>query len=267
MSKDDVVINHYQKTTLLDEILAACGTNTPTLEQLSAFDEFHVGRGEATAYLGILMELRAGMNVLDAGCGAGGAARHMASRYGVDVTGIDLTPSFIDTARTLSEITAMDDKTDFVCGSVTDMPFEDAQFDAAYSIHVGMNVADKTSFYNEVKRCLMPDAVFAVYDICGHQRNMKFPMPWAAKAEDSAVLAAGDVQALLENAGFSVLYQEKRREFALESLARPRAMRDAGKLEKAAPPVYMEDFAQKTSNLIDGLDEDVCSPWIFICKA
>ena len=65
MSKDDVVINHYQKTSLLEEILAACGTSTPTLDQLSAFDEFHVGRGEATSYLGILMELTAGMNVLD----------------------------------------------------------------------------------------------------------------------------------------------------------------------------------------------------------
>ena len=89
---------------------------------------------------------------------------------------------------------------------------------------------------------------------------------WSAAAEDSAVLAAGDVQALLENSGFTVLYQEKRREFALESLSKPRAMRETGKLEKAAPPVYMEDFAKKTSNLIDGLDDDVCSPWIFICR-
>ena len=266
MSKDDVVINHYQKTSLLEEILAACGTNTPTLDQLSAFDEFHVGRGEATSYLGILMELTAGMNVLDAGCGAGGAARHMASRYGVNVSGIDLTPSFIDTARQLSEITTMEDKTDFVCGSVTDMPFEEAQFDAAYSIHVGMNVSDKTSFYNEVRRCLKQGGTFAIYDICGHQSQMKFPMPWSAATEDSAVLAAGDVQALLENSGFTVIYQEKRREFALESLSKPRAMREAGKLGKAAPPVYMEDFAKKTSNLIDGLDDDVCSPWIFICR-
>lgn len=266
MIKDDVVINHYQKTSLLEEILTACCAEKPTVEQLSAYDEFHIGRGEATAYLGILMELTVGMNVLDAGCGAGGAARHMASRYGVDVTGIDLTPSFIDTAQKLSEITEMAEKTDFVCGSVTDMPFADAQFDAAYSIHVGMNVADKTSFYAEVRRCLKNGGIFAVYDICGQQHNMKFPMPWASKAEDSAVLTADEVQSLLENAGFSVMYQEKRRDFALDSLSKPRAMREAGTLEKAAPPVYMEDFAKKTSNLIDGLDDDACSPWIFICR-
>ena len=267
MIKDDIVINHYHKATLLDEILAACGTDTPTAEQLSAFDEFHVGRGEATAYLGVLMALSKGMRLLDAGCGAGGAARHMASRYGVHVTGIDLTPSFIDTAAALSDITGQADNTDFICGSVTDMPFETGEFDASYSIHVGMNIADKQSFYAEVKRCLKADGVFAVYDICGDQERMKFPMPWATKPVHSHVLSDGDVKALLQEAGFDVLFEENRRAFALDSLAKPRAMREAGKLEKAAPPVYMEDFAKKTSNLIDGLDDDVCSPWIFICKA
>lgn len=266
MGKDDIVINHYKNTGLLNQILLACDTDKPSLEQLKNLDEFHIGRSSATEYFVGLLELKAGMKVLDAGCGAGGAARHTAVAHDVHVTGIDLTPDFIDTAKALSSLTGLEQHNDFVCGSVTDMPFDKAQFDAAYTMHVGMNVEDKVSYYSEVRRVLKSGGIFGVYDIFGMQDKMKFPMPWSSVQDTSYVLTAEEIKQLLCSAGFEIVFEEKRRDFALDSFVRPRAMREAGTLDKAAPPVYMADFAQKTSNLIDGLDDDACSPWVFICR-
>lgn len=40
-------------------------------------------------------------HVLDVGCGLGGAARYIVSQYKSHVTGIDLTPEYIETGKTI----------------------------------------------------------------------------------------------------------------------------------------------------------------------
>ena len=62
-----------------------------TVDDLAPVDEFHIGGRQASDdFLGQL-DLSPGKHVLDVGCGLGGAARFVASRYGCRVTGIDLT--------------------------------------------------------------------------------------------------------------------------------------------------------------------------------
>ena len=109
-----------------------------TAEHLKAVDEFHIGGAEATAALLDQLAIGPETRVLDVGSGIGGPARTIAARYGARVTGVDLTPDFVETARRLTETVGL--KADFVVGSALDLPFATASFDLATLLHVGMNI-------------------------------------------------------------------------------------------------------------------------------
>ena len=86
------------------------------------------------------MGLTREMSVLDIGCGLGGAARFCTIEYGSILSGIDLTQEFIETGKTLTSWLKMDDLISLKQGSALELPFEDSRFDAAYMMHVGMNI-------------------------------------------------------------------------------------------------------------------------------
>ena len=60
---------------------------------------------------------------LEIGSGIGGPTRFIASQYDVFVTGIDLTPEFVETAHRLTRL--VDLKFEFRIGSALDTPFKD----------------------------------------------------------------------------------------------------------------------------------------------
>jgi len=90
------------------------------------------------------------LDVLDLGAGSGlrnaydfkGRARRM--------VGVDLDPRVRDNPL-------LDEG---VVGSLTDLPFEDASFDLAFSMYVLEHVADPPQFVREVRRVLRPGGVF-----------------------------------------------------------------------------------------------------------
>jgi ubiquinone/menaquinone biosynthesis C-methylase UbiE len=139
---------HYTRGHLIRAItdgLTALG-RTPqsvTVDDLGAVDEFHIGGRQATDELMRQLRLSQELHVLDVGSGLGGAARFVGSRYGCRITGVDLTAEFVETARTLSEWTGLGQRLTFHHGSALALPFADASFDAAYMLHVGMNIPDK----------------------------------------------------------------------------------------------------------------------------
>ena len=106
------------------------------------------------------MGLRPGAHVLDVGCGLGGATRYIAASIGCRVTGIDLTPEYIEMARLLAERTGLADRVDYHAASALDMPFGPAAFDAAITLHVAMNIKDRAGLYREIARVLKPGAAF-----------------------------------------------------------------------------------------------------------
>jgi 2-polyprenyl-3-methyl-5-hydroxy-6-metoxy-1,4-benzoquinol methylase len=108
----DGVRDHYRATGLterLKTVLAGLGPEDQRLrpEQLAALDQFHT-RGLiagliATAELAKLAGITAEMSVLDIGTGIGGPARFLAETHGRRVMGIDLSESFVEAARYLTE--------------------------------------------------------------------------------------------------------------------------------------------------------------------
>jgi len=125
-----------------------------TRNDISWVDEFHVRGAEVSNELVQEIYLN-DTKVLDVGCGLGGPARMLAHRFNCKVTGVDLCEEYIRTARKLSELTGLTDKTDFIQADALDLPFENDSFDIVWTQHVQMNIEDKTKFYSEIKRVLV----------------------------------------------------------------------------------------------------------------
>ena len=126
--------------------------NSLTREDLSSFDEFHGGGLAATKELASLAGPLEGLQVLDVGSGIGGPARTLASEYGCEVTGIDLTEEFCLAAEMLTARLGLDDKVRFRCGNALDLPFDDATFDLVWMQNSSMNIPEK-------KGCTVKSAV------------------------------------------------------------------------------------------------------------
>ena len=163
MISDDLVASHYTQDDLSRRIeagLAEAGidTSSVTTAELALVDEFHTGGRGATAHLLGQLGLGAGSVVLDVGCGVGGAARYCAETFGCTVTGIDLTPAYLEAAELLTGWVGLSEQVTFRQASGADLPFKKNRFDGAYEIHVGMNVADKTGLFASVAQVLRPGA-------------------------------------------------------------------------------------------------------------
>ena len=215
------VAAHYRRGGLAAAILdglAAAGADpgAPTPEDLAPVDEFHTAGRLATLKALDATPIDAGMHVLDAGCGIGGTARCLAAERGCRVTGIDLTPDYVAVARMLTERMGLAETCAFHEGSVLDLPFGEASFDAAVSFHVAMNIADRASFYGELARVLRPGAPLCLYDVMkGPAPGMAYPVPWAETAATSVLKTRDETAALLAGAGFTVSAEESLRDVAI----------------------------------------------------
>ena len=179
----DRVVSHYTGSgdlaSQIAESLRSAGKDISrlTTADLAAVDEFHIRDRKATLELAQSLNLSATTLVLDIGSGLGGPARTLAETYGCRVTGIDLTQAFCDAAATLSGWVGLSDRVTFQQGDATSLPFADAHFDAAMTIHVAMNIASKDQMYAEARRVLKRGSRFGVYDILqGEGGEMLFPV-------------------------------------------------------------------------------------------
>ena len=226
---ETAVAGHYAVPELLSRIYAgleAAGADLArlTLEDLAPVDEFHIGGRQATSHALEKLSPGAGDHVLDVGCGIGGAARFMAWQTGCRVSGIDLTPEFIETARMLTEKTGLAARVDYEVASALHMPFADGAFDGAITLHVAMNIRDRAGLYGEVARVMKPGATFCVYDVMKQGEDaLAYPVPWAETDRTSHLTTPDEMLALLGGAGFDVFEVEDRtdvaREFFKQTLA------------------------------------------------
>jgi ubiquinone/menaquinone biosynthesis C-methylase UbiE len=228
MDVEGEVARHYTQSELTSTVLAAlrtAGRDTEALatDDLAGVDEFHTGWRPLTLALARQLAPTPGTRILDVGAGIGGPARHFAEAYGCDVTGIDLTPAFVELATELTERTGLADRVRFVTGSALAMPFPDGAFDLATMFHVGMNIADKPALFAEIARVLRPGGRFVVYDLMRvGGAALPWPMPWADDAPTSFVETPARYRELLEDAGFGIEAERDWTDLVLEEAARMR---------------------------------------------
>lgn len=216
------VADHYGGNQLRARIFEAISQSGLELRDLrpsdlAAIDEFHMGGRAATAEIVASMGLSAGDRVLDIGSGLGGLVRYLGSEIGCRATGVDLTPEYVEISRELTDLTALSDKVDFVLGSALSLPFEEGAFSAAFTFHVGMNIADRETKYQEAHRVLQPGGKLAIYDVLkGPEPGMRFPVPWAETQDTSHLVSADEMRRLLSSAGFTILTEQDRTPWVLE---------------------------------------------------
>lgn len=267
MTTEAAVAGHYGRGGLEESILAAVTREGKDPEKLAAgdlaaVDEFHVGGIEATQELAAHMELRKGMRLLDVGSGIGGPARYFAGEHGCKVTGIDLTEEFVRAARGLTERTKLSGLADFQQGSALEMPFEAGSFDGAYMIHVGMNVADKTGVFREVRRVLKSGALFTIFDILRvGDGAMRYPVPWALSEETSFVGTAKEYREALQKVGFEIAQERGRGAFGIAFTERVMA-----RMAQGGPPalglhlIVGEKTPLMIKNILAMMKETVLEP-------
>lgn len=270
MSLEQTVSQHYTHGNLEAALLAAVQRAGKTLDSLSyadlaVVDEFHIGGRPATRALGEQIDLPAGAKVLDVGCGIGGPARYFAAERGWHVEGIDLTAEYVEVATALSKRVGMADKVSFRQASAMSLPFPDGHFDGAYMIHVGMNIADKKAVFAGIRRVLKPGGVFAIYDAMRQSDGaFSYPVPWSSEPATNHIATPDAYKAALRDAGFEVVKERNRRDFALQSMQQ--------RVEQSAQPIGLPvvmgaTAAQKLANMRAMLEAGVFAPVELIAQA
>ena len=209
-----LVRQQYSAVGLTDRIKAALAhiaaeEQTLTVAQLAPLDQFHTRGILATAELAGATGLDPSTRVLDLGCGIGGPARYLAATFGCRVTGVDLSPAFIDAAAYLTARTGLSEQVTFEVGDALHLPFENGTFDRVFLQHVAMNIADRAALYAEIRRILAPGGRFATYDLVLRDGDVIYPAPWARDASTSFLLSEAETRSTLERAGFeAVLWRD-----------------------------------------------------------
>lgn len=118
---------------------------------------------EAAAFL--LPELKAGMRLLDVGCGPGSITRGLAARLAPgEVIGIDLSEKTLASAR--SEAAALGlDNLRYQVASLYELPFETGSFDAVFAHQVLQHLREPSAAIREMLRVLRPGGLIAVRDV------------------------------------------------------------------------------------------------------
>src|SRR4029077_16957466 len=257
-----VVADHYRRRALGDVILKAlkeAGKDVEHLtpDDLAPVDEFHSGGRNATVRLAQLAQIDGSQRVLDVGCGIGGPSRYLASKFGCQVTGLDLTPEFVALAGMLAQRTRLADKVTYRQGNALDLPFPDASFDVVWSQNAAMNIADRDRLYGEMHRMLRPGGRLALQDVAaGPGGEPYYPTPWASDKSISFLFAPQSTRAALERVGFRVVaWQDTTQEALEQQTARAKAL-DSGSLPPLGLHILIgEAFPTVTKNTLRNLQE------------
>jgi SAM-dependent methyltransferase len=269
------VAKHYARTDLEQTILAAVartGVDTNKLKpsDLSPVDEFHLGGRQATVDFATEIGFTPGMHLLDVGSGIGGPSRYFAETHGVRVTGIDLTEEYVRTADALAARVGLADRVSYRQASALALPFGPGAFDGAYMIHVGMNIEDKPALFAEIRRVLKPGATFALYEIMRKGGgDLAFPVPWSETPETSFVASPAEYRQALEAAGFDIVKERDRTDFAFDFF---REMAAKAAATGGPPPVGIHllmggNAKAKLDNVIASLERGLIAPTEMIARA
>lgn len=102
--------------------------------------------------------------VLDAGCGSGLTACHIAKTTGCKIMGIDISPEMIEKATQRAASEGVSHLIEFKVGDVQQLPFADQTFDWVIAESVTVFL-DKVKVYREFHRVLKPEGYIADHEM------------------------------------------------------------------------------------------------------
>ena len=143
-------------------------------------------------------------HVLDIGCGIGGPAFLLASKYGASVVGIDIEQPLIEKANRRAEELGLSSSCEFKTVEVGPLAFPDNTFDVVFSTGVIMTVDNQMEVLAEAMRVLKPGGVLTVYDWMKSEGDYSEDMRYWFEMERITYLMKtfDEYRAMLEEAGF-----------------------------------------------------------------
>jgi sarcosine/dimethylglycine N-methyltransferase len=167
----DSVVEFYDRhpineTQVLESARAQSGRAGRPLEpeDLWSWDQDHYGGLGAVEMLARRAAIVPGMAVLDVCAGLGGPARFLAHRFGVRVTGVDLTHSRCAAGARLTTLVRLGPLVRLLRADAQVLPFRARAFDAAVSQEGLLHVPDKAEVLRECARVLKLGARLAFSD-------------------------------------------------------------------------------------------------------
>jgi len=256
VAMESSVRDHYHASNLMEKIdagLTAAGKNPQQVDirDLAPVDQLHTGGIRGTQALLEKLDIRASVHVLDAGCGLGGASRLMADTFGCRVTGIDLSPDYIEAARVLTRRTGLSGRVQFETGSILALPDTIGPFDLILCQHILMNISDKPTAVRQFARLLLPGGRVVLHEIVtGSQSALSLPVPWAASSDISFLEPWEALLTGFTDNGFTLetffdatviggRYWHKAREFALKN------QKNTGSPRPLGPHLVFGDIAAR----------------------
>ena len=165
----------------------------------------HSRRGAADSAAYLLAHLRAGMDLLDVGCGPASITADLAERVAPGrVVGLDAAAGALEAARaTLSE-RGLSEQVELTCGDIMALPFEDASFDVVHAHQVLQHLADPVGALAEMRRVTRPGGIVAVRDAV-YSAMTWFPEPAGLEQWRSVYMATARANGGEPDAGSRLL--------------------------------------------------------------
>jgi cyclopropane fatty-acyl-phospholipid synthase-like methyltransferase len=166
--------------------------------------------GEATARAILsLVAWTPKMDVLDVGCGLGGAAFLIAQTFGARVHGIDLSRNMLQLAQARCREAQL---TQAVTFEHTDMLRYDrpAGFDLVHSRDVFLHIHDKAGLFDAIRRCLRPGGLLLFSDYLCRAGSKSTDFAAYIQSRGYDLRALEEYRVLLEQAGFELLLAQDR---------------------------------------------------------
>ena len=273
MQYKNAIADHWGKGDVYALIMSALekagkSPDALTVEDLAPVDHFHARGFPATVELADRLPIKPDHHILDIGCGLGGPARYFALRFQCRVSGIDITPAFVEAANKLTSLLGMDSQVTIEHGDGQRLPYPDSVFDGAYTQHVTMNVADRTQFFGEAYRVLKPGAFFALTEHgLGPTGNPHYPLPWSMDGSGAYLMSPSETRTLLEAAGFEDVLVEDTGQKYLAAYKQAMELAAQGALPPLGIHILMGESApQKTRNAARNIEEGRTHPVQVLCR-
>ena len=103
--------------------------------------------------------------VVDAGCGVGGTALHVAKHFGCRVVGLNISEHQLEIARSRAEEAGLSDRVEYAWADCAQaLPLADESVDVVVNIESSCHYANRRNFLSECVRILKPGGILTTMD-------------------------------------------------------------------------------------------------------
>lgn len=204
-----VLVERFRAVDAPDaETVKSCCAAAYGVDLIALFlgESYHPGGLALTSRLADTLALRPGERVLDVASGVGTTAVLLAETCAVEVLGIDLGDSQVETARVRAANVGLGDRARFDIGDAERLPVDDVAFDAAVCECAFCTFPDKATAAAELFRAVRPGGRIGISDVWLEPDRLDPEL--AGLVGHIACLAdarpIGEMTATLETAGFAV---------------------------------------------------------------